>query len=106
MGLLVAVAGIVLSSRLVGVRSTEGNRYLLVVLTAVLLSGVNLSGGVGSLFHVLVATVVLGVIDNSMVLLAVEYKYQQIIKGCVFIVAVLYNNYTAKKLASLRVVKK
>ena len=106
MGLLVAVAGIVLSSRLGGVRSTEGNRYLLVVLTAVLLSGVNLSGGVGSLFHVLVATIVLGVIDNSMLLLAIEYKYQQIIKGCVFILAVLYNNYTAKKLAALRLAKK
>jgi ribose/xylose/arabinose/galactoside ABC-type transport system permease subunit len=106
MGLFVAVAGIVLSSRLVGVRPTEGNRYLLVVLTAVLLSGVNLSGGVGSLVHVLVATVVLGVIDNSMVLLAVQYKYQQIVKGCVFILAVLYNNYTAQRLASLRLVKK
>ena len=106
MGVLVAIAGIVLSSRLGGVRPTEGNRYLLVVLTAVLLSGVSLSGGVGSLFHVLVATVVLGVIDNSMVLLAVEYKYQQIIKGCVFILAVLYNNYTAKHLALLRVAKR
>jgi ribose/xylose/arabinose/galactoside ABC-type transport system permease subunit len=105
MGLLTAIAGIVMASRLGGVRPTEGNRYLIVVLTAVLLSGVSLSGGVGSVFHVLVATVVLGVIDNSMVLLAVEYKYQQIIKGCVFILAVLYNNYTAKQLALLRVAK-
>lgn len=106
MGVLVAIAGIVLSSRLGGVRPTEGNRYLIVVLTAVLLSGVSLSGGIGSLFHVLVATVVLGVIDNSMVLLAVEYKYQQMIKGCIFILAVVYNNYTAGKLALLRVAKR
>jgi ribose transport system permease protein len=103
MGLLVGVAGVVLSSRLGGVRPTDGNRYLIVVLTAVLLSGVSLNGGVGSLFHVLIATVVLGVIDNGMVLLAVEYKYQQMIKGCVFILAVLYNNYTSKQLAALRV---
>jgi ribose transport system permease protein len=106
MGVLVAIAGIVLSSRLGGVRPTEGNRYLLVVLTAVLLSGVSLNGGVGSLFHVLVATVVLGVIDNGMVLMAVEYKYQQMIKGCVFILAVLYNNYTARNLALLRIAKR
>ena len=106
MGLIVGVAGIVLSSRLGGVRPTEGNRYLIVVLTAVLLSGVSLNGGVGSLFHVLIATVVLGVIDNGMVLLAVEYKYQQMIKGCVFILAVLYNNYTTKQLAALRVTKR
>ena len=106
MGLIVGVAGIVLSSRLGGVRPTEGNRYLIVVLTAVLLSGVSLNGGVGSLFHVLIATVVLGVIDNGMVLLAVEYKYQQMIKGCVFILAILYNNYTTKQLAMLRVSKR
>jgi ribose transport system permease protein len=106
MGLLVGIAGIVLSSRLGGVRPTEGNRYLIVVLTAVLLSGVSLNGGVGSLFHVLIATVVLGVIDNGMVLLAVEYKYQQMIKGCVFILAVLYNNYTSKHLAALHVSKR
>ena len=105
-GLLTAVAGIVMASRLGGVRPTEGGRYLIVVLTAVLLSGVSMSGGVGSLFHVLVATVVLGVIDNGMVLLAAPYKYQQMIKGCVFILAVLYNNYTAKQLALLRVAKK
>ena len=95
-----------LRSRLGGVRPTEGNRYLIVVLTAVLLSGVSLNGGVGSLFHVLIATVVLGVIDNGMVLLAVEYKYQQMIKGCVFILAILYNNYTTKQLAMLRVSKR
>ena len=73
MGLFVGLGGVVLSSRLEGVRPTEGERYLLAVLTAVLLSGVSLSGGVGSIFHVLVATVVLGVIDNSMVLLAVRH---------------------------------
>jgi ribose transport system permease protein len=106
MGILVGIGGIVLSSRLGGVRPTEGNRYLIVVLTAVLLSGVSLNGGVGSLFDVLVATVVLGVIDNSMVLLTVEYKYQQIIKGCVFILAVFYNNFTTKQLAALRVTKR
>jgi len=105
-GLIVGIAGIVLSSRLGGVRPTEGNRYLIVVLTAVLLSGVSLNGGVGSQFHVLVATVVLGVIDNGMVLLAVEYKYQQMIKGCIFILAVIYNNFTTKQLAMLRVSKR
>jgi hypothetical protein len=36
----------------------------------------------------------------------VQYKYQQIVKGCVFILAVLYNNYTAKQVAALRLVKK
>lgn len=105
MGVIIAIGGIVLSSRLTGVRPTEGSRYLLVVLTAVLLSGVSLEGGRGSIFHVFVATVVLGVIDNSMVLLSVEYKYQQMIRGCIFILSVVYNNRMAKKVANLRIIK-
>jgi ribose transport system permease protein len=105
MGVLVGIGGIVLSSRLVGVRPTEGYRYLIIVLTAVLLSGASLTGGVGSIFNVLIAVVVLGVVDNSMVLLAIEYKYQQMIRGCVFILSILYNNFMAKKLAGLRLMK-
>jgi ribose/xylose/arabinose/galactoside ABC-type transport system permease subunit len=105
MGLFVGIGAIVLSSRLVGVRPVEGYRYLIFVLTAVLLSGVSLSGGVGSMFHVLVAVIVLGVIDNGMVLLSVEYKYQQMIRGCVFIIAVVYNNLMANRLAAIRIMK-
>jgi ribose/xylose/arabinose/galactoside ABC-type transport system permease subunit len=105
MGLLIGLAGIILSSRLVGVRPTEGYRYLIVVLTAVLLSGVRLTGGTGSLFHVLVAVVLLGVVDNSMVLLAVEYKYQQMIRGCIFLGAVVYNNVVDNYLVSFRYLK-
>lgn len=105
MGFLIGIAAIVLSSRLIGVRPNEGNRYLLNVLTAVLLSGVSLSGGIGSVFHILIAVLVLGVIDNGMVLLAVEYKYQQMIRGVIFVLAVIYNNMTLKKLHSLRLMK-
>ena len=93
MGLIVGIAGVVLSSRLIGVRPTEGSRYLINILTAVILGGVSLNGGIGSILNVMVAVLVLGVIDNSMVLLGVAYKDQQIIRGCVFILSIIYNNY-------------
>ncbi len=105
MGILVGLGGAVLSSRVVGVRPTEGDRYLLIVLTSVLLSGVSLSGGTGSIFHVLAAVVVLGVIDNGMVLLALQYKYQQMVRGAIFLASVLYSNYTVAKLAGFRISK-
>lgn len=93
MGLIVGVGGVVMSSRMIGVRPTEGSRYLINVLTAVILGGVSLNGGVGSVFNVMVAVLVLGVIDNSMVLLGVAYKDQQVIRGCIFIISIIYNNY-------------
>jgi len=101
MGLLIGIGGILLSSRLIGVRPTEGGRYLLRILTAVILSGVSLKGGIGSIINVFIAVIVLGVIDNAMVLLGVAYKNQQIIRGCVFILSIIYNNYMMKQSDSL-----
>jgi ribose transport system permease protein len=96
MGIIVAIGSILVSSRLIGVFSDEGPRYLMVVLTGVILSGINLSGGSGSLINVLIAVLVLGVIDNGMVLLSVDYKNQQIIRGCIFVLSVIYNNAMTK----------
>jgi len=95
-GILLAIAGIVLSARLISVRPTEGGKYLMVVLTAVILSGASLSGGKGSVFNVLVAVIVLAVIDNAMVLLSIQYKDQQIIRGSIFILSIIYNNLMTK----------
>lgn len=105
MGILVGLGGAVLSSRVVGVRPTEGDRYLLIVLTSVLLSGVSLSGGTGSILHVLAAVIALGVIDNGMVLLALQYKYQQLVRGAIFLLSVLYSNFMATRLADFRMIK-
>lgn len=93
MGLIIGVGGVLFSSRMIGVRPTEGSKHLIPVLTAVILSGVSLTGGVGSVFNVLIAALTLGVIDNAMVLLAVDYKNQLMIRGIVFILAVIYNNF-------------
>jgi ribose/xylose/arabinose/galactoside ABC-type transport system permease subunit len=97
MGALIGIGGVLLSSRLIGVRPTEGGRYLINILTAVILSGVSLNGGIGSTLNVFVAVVVLGVIDNAMVLLGVQYKDQQIIRGVIFILAIIYNNFMVKQ---------
>jgi len=102
MGFIVGIGGVVLSSRLIGVRPTEGGRYLINVLTAVILGGVSLSGGVGSVLNVMIAVLTLGVIDNAMVLFGVAYKDQQIIRGSIFILSVIYNGYLLQRSDLLR----
>lgn len=97
MGVIVGIGAVLFSSRMIGVRPTEGSKHLIPVLTAVILSGVSLSGGIGSVVNVLVATLTLGVLDNAMVLLAVEYKNQLMVRGIVFVVAVIYNNYMVRR---------
>jgi ribose/xylose/arabinose/galactoside ABC-type transport system permease subunit len=97
MGLIIGIGGLLFSSRMIGVRPTDGDQYLLRVLTGVILSGVSLNGGIGSVVNVLIAVIVLGVIDNSMVLLGIQYKNQEMIRGCVFILSIIYNNYMVKQ---------
>ncbi|MCL5073080.1 MAG: ABC transporter permease [Actinobacteria bacterium] len=92
MGIIIGIVGILLSARLGGVLPIEGLRYLYIVLTAVILGGIGIRGGVGSLTNVLIAVFILGIIDNAMVLLSVAYKYQQMIRGLIFIFSVYYNN--------------
>jgi ribose/xylose/arabinose/galactoside ABC-type transport system permease subunit len=91
MGIIIGIGGVLFSSREIGVRPTEGSTYLIPVLTAVILSGVSLSGGIGSVFNVMIAALTLGVLDNAMVLLAVDYKNQLMVRGIIFILAVIYN---------------
>ncbi len=93
MGAVVGIAGVLFSARMIGVRPTEGSKQLIPVLTAVILSGVSLSGGVGSVWNALIAALTLGVIDNAMVLMAVQYKNQLMIRGVIFILAIIYNNF-------------
>jgi ribose transport system permease protein len=93
MGAVVGVAGVLFSARMIGVRPTEGSKQLIPVLTAVILSGVSLTGGVGSVFNAMIAALTLGVIDNAMVLMAVQYKNQLMIRGVIFILAIVYNNF-------------
>jgi len=93
MGAVIGVAGVLFSARMIGVRPTEGSKQLIPVLTAVILSGVSLTGGVGSVWNALIASLTLGVIDNAMVLMAVQYKNQLMIRGIIFILAIIYNNF-------------
>lgn len=97
MGITSGIGGVVFSSMLTGVRPIAGDGYLIVVLTAIMLGGVSLAGGHGSLFNVLIGVLLLGVISNGMVLLSVKYSNQQVIKGFIFILAIIYINFITKK---------
>ena len=92
MGIIIGIAGVLVSARLGGVLPIEGLRYLYIVLTAVILGGIGIKGGVGSLTNVLIAVLILGIIDNAMVLLSIAYKYQQMSRGIIFVLSVYYNN--------------
>lgn len=88
-GLLAAISGMILTSRLNSAQPTAGTSYELDAIAAVVLGGTSLSGGKGWIVGTLIGAVIIGVLDNGLNLLNVSSFYQQVVKGAVILVAVL-----------------
>ncbi|AKG73531.1 ABC transporter permease [Salinicoccus halodurans] len=88
-GLMSALAGIILASRLDSAQPTAGETYELDAIAAVVLGGTSLMGGKGRIVGTLIGVLIIGVLNNGLNLVGVSSFYQQIIKGLVIVVAVL-----------------
>ena len=87
-GTLAAFAGIVLMARVNSGQPKGGEGYELDIITAVVLGGVSIFGGVGKLTGVLAGVLIMGVLDNGMILLNLNEYIQWVVKGSVLLAAV------------------
>jgi len=87
-GVMAAISGILLSSRLSSAQTNAGTGYELDAIAAVVLGGTSLAGGVGTMVGTILGALIIGVINNGMNMLSVPYFYQLIVKGVVILVAV------------------
>ncbi len=88
-GLLAAVAGVLLASRLGIAQPSVGVGYELDAIAAVVIGGGLLGGGGGTAIGVLGGVIALAVVDNVLNLFNVDSYYQQLVKGLIILVAVL-----------------
>lgn len=91
-GLLSALAGIIITSRLSSAQPTAGMGYELDAIAAVVLGGTSLAGGKGRIMGTLVGALIIGVLNNALNLLDVSSYYQMIVKAVVILLAVLVDN--------------
>lgn len=96
-GLLAALSGIILTSRLNSAQPTAGTSYELDAIAAVVLGGTSLAGGRGWITGTLIGAMIIGVLDNGLNLLNVSSFYQQVVKGGVILLAVLLDRSKARK---------
>ena len=82
-GLMSALAGGILTSRLNSAQPTAGTSYELDAIAAVVL------GGKGRIVGTLIGVLIIGVLNNGLNLLGVSSFYQQVVKGVVILIAVL-----------------
>lgn len=90
-GFFTAVGAVLLLSRLNSAQSATGAGFEFSVLTACVLGGISVMGGRGSLFGAFVGVLIVGVLDNGLVLMNVSEYFQLVIKGCILLAAVIYD---------------
>lgn len=88
-GVLAALSGILLASRVNSGQPNAGLMYELDVIAAVVVGGTSLFGGRGTVIGTLIGSLLIGVLRNGLNLLNVESYVQQVIVGVVILLAVL-----------------
>jgi ribose/xylose/arabinose/galactoside ABC-type transport system permease subunit len=88
-GLIAGVAAIILTARSNAGQPNAGVNFELDAITAAALGGTAMSGGKGSVLGTILGVLIIGVLNNGMVLLGVSQFYQFIARGALLIIAVL-----------------
>jgi ribose transport system permease protein len=96
-GALAAVGGIITTSRLDSAQPNAGISYELDSIAAVVIGGTSLSGGKGSIMGTVLGALIIGVLNNGLVLLNVSPFWQQVIKGLVILLAVIIDKLQRKE---------
>lgn len=95
-GVLVGISAVLLASRAGSADSSTGTGIEFTGITACVLSGVALKGGEGTLWKVIVAVFVLGVLSNGMQLINLGTYPQYIAKGVIMLVSLYLSNRNAE----------
>jgi ribose/xylose/arabinose/galactoside ABC-type transport system permease subunit len=85
------LAGILVSSQIMSGTPTAARGWELDVISAVIIGGVSMQGGSGSIAKTFIGIVFLGIIVNGMTLLNVNEYWQYVVKGGLILGAVLLN---------------
>jgi L-arabinose transport system permease protein len=88
-GLIGALAGVILASRMTSGQPMIGQGFELTVISACVLGGVSLSGGIGMIRHVIAGVLILAIIENAMNLKNIDTFYQYVIRGTILLLAVI-----------------
>ena len=85
---LAALAGMLYAGRLESGRFQWGTGDELSAIAAVILGGTSLFGGAGSVVGTLVGALLIGLINNGLVLAGLDTSQQQVVRGVIIILAV------------------
>ncbi len=104
-GFLTALGAIIMLSRTNSGISANGDGFEFDVVTACVLGGVSAAGGKGTIGNTLTGVLIVGVLENGLLLIGASAYTQLVVKGALMLVAVSYDNYTRIKESQVRKIK-
>ncbi|SEP42037.1 ABC transporter permease [Propionispora vibrioides] len=91
-GMAAAFAGLLYSGRTQTARYTYGIGDELSVIAAVVLGGTSMSGGTGNIIGAVIGSLLLGIINNGLIIGGLNVSQQMMVRGAIIIIAVALNN--------------
>ena len=95
-GLFAACAGILSAARTFSGQFNVGDGAEMDAISAVVLGGTSMTGGVGRISGTLIGCLVIGILNNGMNLMGIDSSWQYVVKGIVVLLAV-YIDYIKKE---------
>jgi len=105
-GILVGIAGVLFMARVNAGLPNGAVGYEMEGLTAAIVGGTSFSGGIGTTSGTLIGSFIIGCLNNIMNLQGVDSYIQQVVKGIIIVVAVLYDVRFKNKKAPKVILKK
>ncbi|MEO2078133.1 MAG: ABC transporter permease [Bacillus sp. (in: firmicutes)] len=97
MGMMAGFAGILYAGRMHAGRFTFGEGDELSVIAAVILGGTALAGGVGTVIGTVIGSLMIGVINNGLIIMGLDVSQQMMIRGLIIILAVAFGKKAINK---------
>lgn len=97
MGILAALAGLILASRLNAATPQAGMGLETDALSAVYFGGASTSGGIGTISGTLIGGLIMGILNNGMSIMGIGVDWQQAIRGLILLLAVVIDKYNQKR---------
>ena len=100
-GFCASIAALIMVARTNASQPGAGSSYSFDCMTAACLGGVSIAGGEGKISGTVIGVIILGILDNGLVLMSVNTNWQSVIKGIILLAAVAIDCYqgTSKKTA-------
>ncbi|MEV6346847.1 multiple monosaccharide ABC transporter permease [Actinoplanes sp. NPDC051851] len=102
MGVLSALAGLIFAGRLNQANPTAGNSFELDAIAAAFIGGAAVQGGVGKVVGAITGGLIMGVINNGMILIGAASETVMLVKGAVLLAAVAFDIWSKRRTAAGR----